>query len=90
MAADELPDLILMDLRLPGMDGADATRLNHAQPENSAVPIVCISSYAAGHHNQILEAGCVAIYTKTALIENLRSILKKHLVKDASRQHVQS
>lgn len=78
-AAGELPDLILMDLRLPGMDGDDAARLIHAQPKNSAVPILCVSSYSKLYPDRISEAGYVAAYTKTELVEGLSGILTKHL-----------
>jgi two-component system, cell cycle response regulator DivK len=44
LASDHLPDVILMDLRLPDMDGIDATRTLRERPETAGIPIVALSS----------------------------------------------
>jgi two-component system cell cycle response regulator DivK len=57
--ADGLPDLILMDLGLPGKDGYALTRELRQRPETSEVPILAVTSYAMkGDHEKALAAGC--------------------------------
>ena len=59
MAKREKPDLILMDVQLPKMDGYEATRRIKADPELSRIPILAVTSYAlSGDKEQALEAGC--------------------------------
>jgi two-component system cell cycle response regulator DivK len=53
------PDLILMDIQLPGMDGLQATRLLKADPETESIPIVALTAFAMkGDEERILAAGC--------------------------------
>ena len=59
MAAVERPDLILMDLGLPGIDGWEATRRLKAAPETTRIPIIAVSAHAmAGDREKALDAGC--------------------------------
>ena len=59
MAQAHQPDLILMDIQLPVMDGYEATRQIRAIPELAAVPIVAVTSYAlSGDEAKAREAGC--------------------------------
>jgi len=59
MAQAHRPDLILMDIQLPIMDGYEATRQIRAIPELAAVPIVAVTSYAlSGDEAKAQEAGC--------------------------------
>jgi two-component system, cell cycle response regulator DivK len=65
MAEEHRPDLILMDILLPGINGYDATRLIKAQPALRAIPIIAVTSYAlSGDDAKALEAGCEAYVTK--------------------------
>ena len=64
-AAELKPDLILMDIQLPGMDGYEATRRIKAQPALSAIPIIAVTSYAlSGDDVKAYEAGCDGYITK--------------------------
>lgn len=64
-AEAEKPDLILMDVRLPDMDGLEATRRIRKLPSMKTVPIIAITSYAmAGDREKILEAGCNGHFEK--------------------------
>jgi len=59
------PDLILMDIQLPAMDGYEAMRRIRANQELKAIPIIAVTSYApAGDEAKALAAGCNAYVTK--------------------------
>ena len=82
MAATEAPDLILMDLRLPGIDGWEATRRIKAAPATKAIPVIALSAHAmAGDREKALEAGCDDYDTKPIdfprLVEKIQAILTR-------------
>jgi two-component system, cell cycle response regulator DivK len=59
MARAEQPDLILMDIQLPGMDGLQATALLKRDEATRAIPVVALTALAMkGDEERILEAGC--------------------------------
>ncbi len=65
MAESERPDLILMDIQLPGIDGYEATRLIKAKPALRHIPIIVVTSYAlSGDDVKAKEAGCNAYLAK--------------------------
>ncbi len=64
-AAEHRPDLILMDIQMPVMDGYEATRRIKANPELKAIPIVAVTSYAlSGDEQKTRDAGCDAYIAK--------------------------
>lgn len=63
--ANERPDLIVMDIQLPGMDGLEATRKLKEQPSVSDIPVIAVTSYAMkGDREKALAAGCAGYVTK--------------------------
>jgi two-component system, cell cycle response regulator DivK len=63
--ARQRPDLILMDIQLPVMDGYEATRRLKADPATKSIPIIVVTSYAlSGDETKAREAGCDAYVTK--------------------------
>ena len=74
---DEKPDLILMDIRMPGMNGLDATRIIK---EVSATPVIALSAYAFEENIRAAkEAGCDDFMAKPFKVEDLIEIVKKYL-----------
>jgi two-component system, cell cycle response regulator DivK len=80
MAADRQPDLILMDIQLPVIDGYQATRRIKADPATRHIPIVAVTSYAlAGDEAKTRAAGCDGYVAKPFnprdLLETVRGFL---------------
>ena len=62
---EQRPDLVLMDLQLPGMDGLSATKVIKKDPTLKDIPIVALTSYAMqGDEERALEAGCTGYIAK--------------------------
>jgi two-component system cell cycle response regulator DivK len=65
LAALERPDLILMDIQLPGLDGYEVTRRIKANPLLKHIPIIVVTSYAlSGDDKKAFDAGCNGYVTK--------------------------
>ena len=82
MATTERPDLILMDLSLPVMDGWEATRQIKGTPELRHIPVIALTSHAmVGEREKALAAGCDDFDTKPVelprLLEKIRALLPK-------------
>ena len=72
VAASEKPDLVLMDLSLPVLDGWEATRRIKAAPETSRIPIIALSAHAMpGDAEKALAAGCDDFDTKPVELPRL-------------------
>lgn len=79
------PDLIIMDLSLPEMDGVEAARRIHAQAKLSRIPIFVVSAYLTeGVKADVRAAGCVEIFSKPfdaeALMEKIAKTLNNESV----------
>jgi two-component system cell cycle response regulator DivK len=77
LAGSEHPDLILMDIQLPGLDGYEATRRIKAKPALAKIPIVAVTSYAlSGDDVKARQAGCddyvTQPYSPRALLAKIR------------------
>jgi two-component system cell cycle response regulator DivK len=78
--AKQRPDLILMDIQLPVMDGYEATRRLKADPATKSIPIIVVTSYAlSGDEGKARAAGCDGYVTKPysprALLAKIREYL---------------
>jgi CheY-like chemotaxis protein len=72
MATSEKPDLILMDLALPDMNGAEATRRIKADPATSRIPVIALTASAMpGDREKALAAGCDDFDTKPVELQRL-------------------
>lgn len=81
MLAERRPDVILMDIQLPVVDGLTATRQLKADPTTRDIPVVAVTSYAMkGDEAMALEAGCSAYVTKpidkTLFLETVARMLE--------------
>jgi two-component system, cell cycle response regulator DivK len=74
------PDLILMDIQLPVMDGYEATRRIKSDPDLKSIPIIVVTSYAlSGDDTKAREAGCDAYVTKPFSPRSLLAKIREFL-----------
>ena len=80
MAEKEHPDLILMDIQLPGLDGYEATRRIKGNPALRHIPIIVVTSYAlSGDDVKAFEAGCDAYVTKPFVPRELLAKIREYV-----------
>ena len=78
-ARAERPDLILMDLALPNVDGWEATRQLKSDPETRSIPVVALTAVAMrGDEEQARAAGCDDYLPKPARPAAIRAVVKKY------------
>jgi CheY-like chemotaxis protein len=77
---DAVPDLILMDVQLPGQDGLSLTRQLKADPTTAAVPIVALTANAMpGDREQAFAAGCIGYISKPIDTRTLGDQIREYL-----------
>jgi two-component system, cell cycle response regulator DivK len=80
LAGTERPDLILMDVQLPLLDGHEATRRIKRNPELRAIPLIVVTSYAlSGDDAKAMAAGCDAYVAKPFSPRQLLATIRKFL-----------
>ena len=85
-AASEHPDLVLMDIQLPVLDGYDATRQIKALPGLAAIPIIAVSSFAMkGDEEKARASGCDDYVTKPYSPVDLLRVVRRYLGETARR-----
>ena len=81
--AELMPDLVVMDLSLPGMDGWEATRAIKSDPRTKHVRVLALTGHALdGASKSAMEAGCDAFLTKPCLPEDLHDEIQRMLARD--------
>ena len=79
-ALKQKPDLILMDLAMPEMDGWEATRLIKKDPLTSSIPLIAVTAHAlSGDRARALKAGCDDYITKPMDLSELVSMVNRAL-----------
>ncbi len=80
LAIKEKPDLILMDIQLPGIDGLEATKRIRASKADGEIPIIALTSYAmTGDREKAMEAGCTGYIEKPINPDTVLSEIEKYL-----------
>ena len=80
MAKENKPDLILMDVQLPGTDGYEITRRLKSEDDTKDIPIIIVTSFAmAGEENEARAAGCNDYISKPINIHQFIETIKKYL-----------
>ena len=86
MALTEAPDLVLMDMSLPVLDGWEATRRIKRDPATSALPVIALTSHAmAGDEARARSAGCDDFDTKPIDLERLLGKIERWLARARER-----
>ena len=83
LALSDRPDLILMDIQLPGMDGLTATRQLKQNPATAAIPIIALTALAMKEDEpKAIAAGCDAYIAKPLRYQQLYPVIESLLVRD--------
>jgi two-component system cell cycle response regulator DivK len=80
LARSQQPELILMDIQLPGMDGLQATALLKADPATSTIPVIALTALAMkGDEERIRAAGCDGYIAKPLSYQEFLATVAAHL-----------
>ena len=80
IAGEKIPDLILMDIMMPKMDGLEATRIIKADEKTKHIPIIALTSYAMkGDREKTIEAGCDGYIAKPIDIKEVLKAIEHYL-----------
>ena len=83
LAREHRPDLILMDIQLPGVSGLEVTRQIKADDELKSIPIIAVTAFAMkGDEDRIREGGCEAYNAKPIRIDELVATVQKFINDD--------
>ena len=80
LAVQEKPDLVLMDIQLPDIDGLEATKRIRASDANGNIPIIALTSYAMpGDRERLIAAGCTGYISKPIDVKAFIIEIEKYL-----------
>jgi two-component system cell cycle response regulator DivK len=80
LAVEQKPDLVLMDIQLPGINGIEALRILRANPETAAIPVIAVTASVMQHdRKQIMEAGFDAYVGKPINLKEFLDAVRKAL-----------
>jgi two-component system cell cycle response regulator DivK len=79
LAREQLPDLVLMDIRLPDLDGSEALRRLKAEPATANIPVVALTA-VAGAREALLEAGFAGYIEKPIDVQELPAQVRRHCI----------
>jgi two-component system cell cycle response regulator DivK len=78
LASEHLPDVILMDLRLPDLDGTEAARMLRAEPRTARIPVVAVSALPLdGREDWLFDAGFAGYLVKPIDIDELPDVVRR-------------
>ena len=75
----QFPDLVLMDISMPGMDGLTATREIRKFEGTDEIPIIAVTAHGKYFYERAIEAGCNALINKPVDFDNLEPLLNQYL-----------
>jgi CheY-like chemotaxis protein len=85
LALECRPDLILMDIQLPGMDGLQATALLKRNEATRGIPVIALTALAMkGDEERIRAAGCDGYIAKPLAYKDFLTVIRDHLVSSGS------
>ena len=80
LVREQLPDLVLMDIRLPDMDGIAATRLLKGDPATASIPLIALTAFAMrGDEERIRAAGCDGYLSKPYRFDELLALVGRFI-----------
>ena len=82
-ASKQMPDLILMDLSMPTVDGFEATRQIRANSKTSKIPIVAVTAYRDWYRQEALTAGFTDLVDKMDFMQDVGGAVSRHLDNDS-------
>ena len=79
MAFEHRPDLILMDIAMPVLDGIDSTKAIRQHEELRHIPIVCLTAFGDLYEERAMEAGCAEVAAKPVDFNKLDLMIRHHM-----------
>jgi two-component system cell cycle response regulator DivK len=83
LASKHMPDVILMDLRLPDLDGTEAARMLRAEPRTSRIPVVAVTALSLDAHDDwLFDAGFAGYIVKPIDIDEFPDVVRRFCVRE--------
>jgi CheY-like chemotaxis protein len=82
-----LPDLILMDMAMPEIDGLNATRRIKEIAGTGEIPVFCVTAHSDYYGEKAIEAGCIKVVLKPVDLDNLSETIERCLKDEKDKRH---